>query len=721
MTVAGMMLGCVLLSQIPDLVSPPPATNGPAALQPHTAWDAAPATPPASPAAAAARTPRRPPELVDEALRLPADSGLTGRPLTLLDALGSTADRRRQMEIAWAYWRLAETAAEYHYALDYARGLEPAKLGGDDAGLRSERAAAAALLQDANLRAVRAQFELAALVQNPTDAPLPLPADQPHVGAYRTYFNELFAGSTPPESVRLADKLLPFERRAIDEQAAAVLAAEDALQAVADDHRAGRTAAADVASCGRDLLQQRRTFIRLVCDYNQDIADYGLSVLGPEANARQLVATLIGPARQAAPRTADTRGMVGAPAGGQPTLAPPRAKNEPTLAPPRTKNEPTLAPPRDGWQSNEPTLAPPRAKNEPTLAPPRESIKRLGYDEPTPASPHETSTPPGRNEPTPAPPRKKPQGKPKTPDERLTPVDPQAASHNPPERIAKKPSQPLGSPEVIRGAGATPTAATALYPALQSATPAERAKQLAIATNWDRSLPKDAGKPLDLKECLQRDSGSDRFGTIRAYWTLRRRAAQYQILAEQAEFLDALVPVVLERRNDPTGAADMLRLNAAQLAAKASLAAARTTLVQTQFDLALRLGATGEQPWPLASTVPHAGEYLLKLEAQPPSLTATWPVRRLAATMPGQCENVWQYASAVVEAEKSRVAAAEGYRTRGALIDRVLDTVAAQTDQTAAFLDSLLNYNLSIAEYALTILPASTPADKLVSALVVKP
>ena len=42
-------------------------------------------------------------------------------------------------------------------------------------------------------------------------------------------------------------------------------------------------------------------------------------------------------------------------------------------------------------------------------------------------------------------------------------------------------------------------------------------------------------------------------------------------------------------------------------------------------------------------------------------------------------------------------------------------------EQTAAFLDSLSEYNLSIAEYALTILPASTPADKLVSALVVKP
>ncbi|MBU4398417.1 MAG: hypothetical protein KKE86_03675, partial [Planctomycetes bacterium] len=134
-----------------------------------------------------------------------------------------------------------------------------------------------------------------------------------------------------------------------------------------------------------------------------------------------------------------------------------------------------------------------------------------------------------------------------------------------------------------------------------------------------------------------------------------------------------------------------------------------------------RIGAADEAAWPLASTVPHSGEYLLKLDAQPQSLIDTWPVRRLAATIPGQCENVRQHAAAVVEAETARVAAAEKYRSGSTAVDQVLETVAAQTEQTSAFLDSLTEYNRSIAEYALTVLPPSTPADKLVSALVVEP
>ena len=684
MPVAGMILGWILLGQASDAVLPPlsePPRKEPAVLQSLAASDAARAMPPAS--IDASQNPRRPPELVDEAIRLPADSALTGRPLTLLEALGSTIERRRQLEIVRAYWRLVEAAAEYRFSLDHVRQLEPANIGGEDASLRSDRAEAAARRQEANLQAVRAQFNLAALARMSTDSPLPLPTDPPHVGAYRTYFNELFAGRTPPETARLAEKILPLQRRAIDDQAAAVLAAEDALLAVADDRRGGRVNAAAVASCSRELFHRRQAFIRLVCDYNRAIADYGLTVVGPTASARELVAMLIGPTRQAAlPRSSDNRGSVN-----------PTSANEPIATP---RGVPTLAPPREGWRANEPTLALPREGFQPA----------------------------GKNEPTLAPPRVQPRyGTPNPPEARLVPVDPQAESSLPPERIANKPSHPFSLLPLREGQdeGASPAAATPLYSALRAATPAVRAKQLTVAIHWDRYLPKDAGKPIGLEECLLRDGGGDRLATIRAYWLLRRRAAQYQILAEQAEFYEALMPVVLQHRNEPTGAADMLRLNAAQLAARAELGRVRVALVEAQFALALRIGATDEAAWPLASTVPHSGEYLLKLDAQPQSLSDTWPMRRLAATIPGQCENVRQHAAAVVEAETARVAAAEKYRSGSAAVDRVLETVAAQTEQTAAFLDSLADYNRSIAEYALTVLPPSTPADKLVSALVIEP
>ena len=330
MQVAGIIIGCVLFGQVPDAVLPPlsePARGAPADLQSVAPLDTS--------TTANAVKRRRPPELVDEAVHLPDGSAIAGRPLTLLDALGSTFDRRRQYEIVQAYWRLAEATAEYHYSLEYSRSLESA-VGTQDAALLSSRAAAAALCRETELRATEAQFALAALAMMSEDSPLPLPADQPHVGAYRTYFNELFAGRTPPDAARLTDKLLPLQRRAIDQSASAVLAAEDALLAVSEDLRAGRGTTDSLVSAARMLFLRRQSFIRLVCEYNRTIAEYGLSVASPSTTPRQLVAMLIGPPRQASlPRSADARNTAAGSGANQPTLAPPREKNEPTLAPPR--------------------------------------------------------------------------------------------------------------------------------------------------------------------------------------------------------------------------------------------------------------------------------------------------------------------------------------------------------------------------------------------------
>ncbi len=90
-------------------------------------------------------------------------------------------------------------------------------------------------------------------------------------------------------------------------------------------------------------------------------------------------------------------------------------------------------------------------------------------------------------------------------------------------------------------------------------------------------------------------------------------------------------------------------------------------------------------------------------------------------TIPGLGENVQQHAAAVVEADAARVAAAEKYRTGGVPLEQVLDGVARQMEQTLAFLNTLTEYNRAIAEYVLTVLPPTTPADRLVAALVAKP
>jgi hypothetical protein len=259
-----------------------------------------------------------------------------------------------------------------------------------------------------------------------------------------------------------------------------------------------------------------------------------------------------------------------------------------------------------------------------------------------------------------------------------------------------------------------------LYSALLNATPGVRAKELTAALHWDRSLPPGIGAPINLLDCLARDAGTNRQATINAYWHVRQRAAEYQVFAQQAELLEGFEALALEHRKSPSGAVEMLRLRRAKLAAEASLGEAHVALIEAQYALALRIGATGDAAWPLASTVPHSGKYLLMVEAQPQAVAQSWPVRRLTATIPSLGESVKQHAAAVIESDAARVAAAEKYRA-GAPIDQAIEGVAAQTRLTLTLLQTLTDYNRAIAEYVLTVLPPATAADKLVPALVLKP
>ena len=158
------------------------------------------------------------------------------------------------------------------------------------------------------------------------------------------------------------------------------------------------------------------------------------------------------------------------------------------------------------------------------------------------------------------------------------------------------------------GLGDSAAAAT-LYSALAAAMPTARAKQLAAMLYREAPCRRTLGKPIGLGDCLLRDGNVDHRATVEAYWLVRQRAAECQLAAEQAGLLAAIEPVARERRNQPSGAADRLRLQAAQLAAKATIDDSHAALVEAQYALALRSGALADAAWPLASTIPHTGAY----------------------------------------------------------------------------------------------------------------
>jgi hypothetical protein len=278
-------------------------------------------------------------DLVAEALSLPAGSTVTGQPLTLLSVLSTVQDRRQQSEAVHAYWRLTAAVAEYRICLDRENQLGKLASRPDEAAdLRAARAVAAAALREAEAEVVTAQHELAAGVMLPPQSPLPLPADRPHVGAYRTLFAELFAAQPALDRARLLDRTLPLRQRAVEAHTTAVQSTEDALAAAMSGQTSGDGRLAKTLGRLNDHFRQRQALMAAVCRYNHDIADYALAVAAPEAGAEALAGMLIKQNRTTVPPAGAGEASGTVPASYQQPLAPPPdapivpGKNWPTRA-----------------------------------------------------------------------------------------------------------------------------------------------------------------------------------------------------------------------------------------------------------------------------------------------------------------------------------------------------------------------------------------------------
>lgn len=685
------VVACLLAAQVPadaplqPVAQPLPETGADTAVPAEGEDVKTPAnSPPAGPPPVRIPPVRRrltPPEMVVEALASTPGSRLTGRPLSLLTALSSTADHRHQLEVTHAYWGLAEAVAVYHFSLEHDRQLRGLEAAADEAApLQSARASAAALVREAEVAAVAAQHELAALVLFPPDAPLPLPADRPHVGPYRTHFDRLFSARTAPARTRLIDRTLPIRCRVIDGRASAVHATEDAMTAAGDARQTGQAGLRTLLTCMDEHLRQRQAFIKSVFRYNHEIADYALAVIRPGSNVQILVGMLISPTSQPLrPLAADTDGLLQ-----------PAGYNEPVPTPAR----------RPGQNVPTPARRPPQ--NVPTPAAPRIAPRVLGDQVPTPSKGWSPSPTPARKEPTPAPERE--ESKSASPERPVVPAVPEPAEPTP--TTVNKPVAQLR--DELR--------MPALYSALVDAPPETRAKQLTLTLHWDRALPEGIGEPVGLEDCLRNLSDGDRHGLIEAYWVARQRAAEYQVLVQQAQLLEDLVLAAGHERHPST-----LRLCSAGLATAAALHEARADLLDAQFELAIRIGRETDQAWPVPSTAPHSGRYVPKIATPPGRPSESWRMRRLAATIPGLAESVLQRAGAVVHADAARATAASASPPGGTPIEPVLACIGRETAQAFAFLRTLTAYNRAIADYALTVLPPDTPPDELAALLAAGP
>ncbi|MGA2258785.1 MAG: hypothetical protein ABSG53_29310 [Thermoguttaceae bacterium] len=649
-------------------------------------------------------------QLVADALTLPPGSTISGQPVSLVSVVATVPGRQRQIGAVHAYWRLAEAVGEYHFCHERQQRIAPLRAENGEAAdlLRAVQAVATAQMREAEMQVTTAQHDLAEILLLAPSTPLPLPEDRPLIGPYRTLFAELFAGKKAPEHARMLDQTLPLRNRAVESHAAALLAAEDLLDATIELQTTGQERLVGVLAALDAQIRQQRAFLAAVCRYNHDIADYALLVVSPQTTPDILVGTLIKQNRPAGqpvtplPTTATlpatylqqrdsagispASGSVGVPApipngptrAVRPSVA---AGQTPVAAPPVQVQEtaPNHPPPMvvspDPLRSNEP--------EEPRLAPPQESAIPLVPEKPEgPAS-----LPTGAK-----------------------------STDGPTIRSSQKPISENGP------ANALPLKTHS--EGLVNLTPAERTVKLTTALFCDRDRPLPAGAPVGLNagklptlrliDCLRTVPADSRARTIETYWGVRQTAAQYQSFVEQIQWLEALKPT-LSTQNPPPPTA-ILKLRSACLAVKAERADTEAGWMIARFQLASAAGFGTEKTVPQATSLPFVGR--LPLPAS--SSDHSWPRRRLEATIPQREQAILDQATAVVEADASRATATAEFLAGRSSVERVLAGIEIQARETSAFLRAVTEYNRVIVQYATATLPTDIEAEKLVAALMVE-
>lgn len=264
--------------------------------------------------------------LLRSALRRPTQGALTGTEVTLYQMLVGPLGRAQRAELIRGYWRLSAAIADYHDALAVEQRLEQlAQIAPESADatavdqFKLELATAQISVAATRLAAVRGQYRLGQLRPDLAQTELPLPADPPHTGGYRTLYERIFAGQTVPAARRL-NATLPLGHDLIAARATAVEAADRLLTVATDGLKSGRGTAAEVFGCYRQLVEQQQALIAAIHDYNLAIAEYAQLVAPEGPDPTQLVAMLIQTrAEPARPLPAAASGMPAAAAGGLPT------------------------------------------------------------------------------------------------------------------------------------------------------------------------------------------------------------------------------------------------------------------------------------------------------------------------------------------------------------------------------------------------------------------
>ncbi|MCA9123848.1 MAG: hypothetical protein H6822_14905 [Planctomycetaceae bacterium] len=230
--------------------------------------------------------------ILDGALEMRVEDGTD---IALVDLLGQIGDNTSRQRAVQSYWRLCLALAEESFARHesrYLAELPKPQSQLDESLLIAELTQARARQATTGLKVLELQEQLVD-VGRLEMVGLPIPVDRPFVGPYATHFDTLFANRVAPTTLKRIDRRLPHELDVIERRAEAVAAGERAASQLADAYQAGAASIGHVLDSLAQLSRTRRELLAAVLSYNEQIAEYSLSVVRPGVPIESLLGTLI--------------------------------------------------------------------------------------------------------------------------------------------------------------------------------------------------------------------------------------------------------------------------------------------------------------------------------------------------------------------------------------------------------------------------------------------
>ncbi len=284
-----------------------------------------------------------------------------------------------------------------------------------------------------------------------------------------------------------------------------------------------------------------------------------------------------------------------------------------------------------------------------------------------------------------------------------------------------QPSQPTPASGIGSRLGLTSEPAAAIRP-VENQTPLMSVSSEGVesaATLLRSVLGGQGSRPLDgegvtLATVLSKIPAAEpRKQATRAYWRLAQRTAAHQFCVEETDFLLRLAI--------PQAVHQQALLTSMQASAKADEARARLEALRAQYALSATKPNFADAALPLPADLPFVGVYETHFETfQSRGLTSE-ELTQIHATLPVLRDVIERQADAAYAAGAAVYELQQGYNTGQVPLDSLLQQFEQLRQQRRSFLDAVLEYNESIADYALAVASPNLPVDRVVGMLIEVP